>query len=158
MDESPLVHLSQLELKESPLGRGLSELFGSSKQEPEVLDGFQHIPIELLRPGKYQPRHDFDSQALQDLVESIKTQGILQPILVRQVEIDPPKYEIIAGERRWQAAKLAGLTNVPVSIRVTTDERALEIAIIENIQRQDLNLIEEGQAYKRLVDDFDYTH
>jgi ParB family chromosome partitioning protein len=147
--------MSQPEMKESTLGRGLSDLFGNTKQNATKAEGFEQLHVDLLVPGRYQPRKDFDPQALAELAESIRRQGVLQPILVRK---RGATFEIIAGERRWQAAKKAGLNTVPVWIRDINDRDALGFAIIENIQRQDLNLIEEGQAFRRLIDDFNYTH
>jgi len=116
---------------------------------------FQQLPIELLTRGRYQPRKHFDTTALEGLAESIKSSGIIEPIVVRPKE---KQYEIIAGERRWRAAQLAGLATVPCLINEYTDEQAAAVTTIENIQRQDLNPIEEAQAYQRLVDDFKYRH
>lgn len=115
------------------------------------------LPIEWLCRGRFQPRHHFNPQRLSGLAEAIKSQGIIQPIVVRKVE--EKKYEILAGERRWRAAQLAGLTEVPVLIRSdVSDESAIEIAIIENVQREDLNAIEEAEIYQKLNDEFGYTH
>ena len=120
--------------------------------------GQRHIPIEFLHPGKYQPRGTFNAQALEDLAQSIRSNGVLQPILVRPHPSKPSgQYEIIAGERRWRAAQLAQLHEVPVVEKTLTDRDALEIALIENIQRQDLNPLEEAEGYRRLMDEFKYT-
>lgn len=117
---------------------------------------FKDIPIEWLRRGKYQPRRDFNPDSLNELADSIKEQGIIEPIIVRNLA--ERSYEIVAGERRWRAAQLAGLVKVPCVIRDYSDEQAAEVTLIENIQREDLNPIEEAQALLRLTDDFHYTH
>ncbi len=114
------------------------------------------LPIECLSRGQFQPRRDFNEAALQELSESIRAQGVIEPIIVR--EITANKYEIIAGERRWRASQLAGLLRVPCVIRNYSDEEAAEVTLIENIQREDLNPIEEARALSRLLDDFHYTH
>lgn len=116
----------------------------------------KEIPIEFLKPGKYQPRTQFDEQALHELAASIKQTGIIQPIFVRPV--DKNRYEIIAGERRWRAAQIAGLDTVSCLVKTISDADAIAAATIENIQRQDLNPIEEGKAYHRMASDFNYTH
>ena len=113
---------------------------------------YQLLPIESLKSGRYQPRIDFDRNALQELAQSISTQGLIEPLIVR--EISAQYYEIIAGERRWRAAKLAGLTEVPCLIGQYSDEQAATLTLVENIQRESLNVVEEAQAYKRLVDEF----
>lgn len=118
-------------------------------------DKLQYIPIEILKPGNYQPRKNFEPESLQELASSIKTQGLLQPILARKANNN---FEIIAGERRWRAAKMAGLTIVPVMLCETTPEGAAVIGLIENLQRQDLNPIEEAAGYKQLADEFKLTH
>lgn len=115
-----------------------------------------HIPVEFCQRGKYQPRRDMHPEQLEELAESIKAQGVMQPIVVRQ--IGPDKYEIIAGERRWRATQLAGLDTIPAVIRDVPDEAAIAMALIENIQREDLNPIEEAMALKRLQDEFELTH
>jgi ParB family transcriptional regulator, chromosome partitioning protein len=115
-----------------------------------------HIPVEFCQRGKYQPRRDMHPEQLEELAESIKAQGVMQPIVVRQ--IGPDKYEIIAGERRWRATQLAGLDRIPAVIRDVPDEAAIAMALIENIQREDLNPIEEAVALKRLQDEFELTH
>ena len=150
--------------KRSSLGRGLSALFGEVMEEQgqaeERVRLTRLVPIELVRPGKYQPRRRFDEEAIRNLVESVRERGVLQPLLVRKDEDAPPgnqTYEIIAGERRWRAAQLAGLHEVPVLVRSLTDREALEIALIENIQRQDLTPLEEAEGYQRLMDEFEHT-
>ena len=115
------------------------------------------LPIEQLNPGQFQPRKTFDQDALKQLAESVSTHGILQPILVRQLNDNGDSYEIIAGERRWRAAQLAQLHEVPVILAQMNDEEALEIALIENLQREDLNALEEAEGYQRLIDQFGHT-
>lgn len=138
------------------LGRGLSALLGDSEEAtPKVPP--RNLPTELLQPGRFQPRRNFDEEALRALADSVKAQGILQPILVRRNPDNPESYEILAGERRWRAAQAAQLHEVPVIIRELGDREASEIALVENIQRQDLNPIEEAQGYKRLVEEFGHT-
>jgi ParB family transcriptional regulator, chromosome partitioning protein len=145
------------------LGRGLSALFGEEAQEgaPPPVDtpagGSRTIPIGQLHPGKYQPRREFDAESLSALTESIKAQGILQPLLVRRHPDIADAYEIIAGERRWRAAQAAQLHEVPVIIRELGDRETLEIALVENIQRQDLNPLEEAEGYRRLLEEFGHT-
>jgi ParB family chromosome partitioning protein len=136
------------------LGRGLDALLGSD--EPETGERLQQLSVSQLRPGKYQPRTHMDPEAIAQLAESIKAQGVIQPILARFVE--DGKFEIIAGERRWRAAMLAGLDSVPVVVRQVPDEAALSMALIENIQREDLNPIEEATGIRRLIDEFGMTH
>jgi ParB family chromosome partitioning protein len=142
------------------LGRGLSELLSSTQTTTRLAADLPQdphfLPVDLLQPGKYQPRREFDREALQELANSISAQGILQPILVRVIA--PNHYEIIAGERRWRAAQLAGLHQVPVFIRDISDEAAVAMSLIENIQREDLNVMEQAIALKRLGDEFDMTH
>jgi ParB family chromosome partitioning protein len=134
------------------LGRGLSSLIGETKVEPEK----NQLPISDLAPNKYQPRKIFDEVSLEDLTNSIKQRGMIQPIIVRNSNNEKTKYEIIAGERRWLAAQKAGLHNVPVVVTEADDLKSLEFAIVENVQRHDLNPLEEAQGYKRLIDDFSY--
>ena len=134
------------------LGRGLSSLIGETKVEPKK----NQLAVSDLVPNKYQPRKIFDELNLEDLTNSIKQRGIVQPIIVRQSYDDKSKYEIIAGERRWLAAQRAGLHNVPVVVTEADDLKSLEFAIVENVQRHDLNPLEEAQGYKRLIDDFSY--
>ena len=134
------------------LGRGLSSLIGESKVEPQK----NLLPVSDLTPNKYQPRKNFDKSSLEDLTNSIKERGMIQPIIVRKSFDNNLKYEIIAGERRWLAAQKAGLHNVPVVITDADDLKSLEFAIVENVQRHDLNPLEEAQGYKRLIDEFSY--
>ena len=134
------------------LGRGLSSLIGETKVEPQK----NQISISDLVPNKYQPRKIFDKANLEELTNSIKERGLIQPIIVRKSNNDKSKFEIIAGERRWLAAQRAGLHNVPVVITEADDLKSLEFAIVENVQRHDLNPLEEAQGYKRLIDDFSY--
>ena len=134
------------------LGRGLSSLIGEIKVETQK----NQLSISDLIPNKYQPRKIFDEDNLNDLTNSIKERGILQPIIVRKSNDDRAKFEIIAGERRWLAAQRAGLHSVPVVITVADDLKSLEFSIVENIQRHDLNPLEEAQGYKRLIDEFSY--
>jgi ParB family chromosome partitioning protein len=147
--------------RRSSLGRGLNALFGEAAGgDLEPSDSgrqSRHIPIEFVTPGKFQPRRKFDPDAIQSLVDSVRERGVLQPLLVRRHPDDPKIYEIIAGERRWRAAQIAGLHEVPVVLRELTDREALEIALIENIQRQDLTALEEAEGYKRLMDEFGHT-
>ncbi len=142
------------------LGRGLGQLFGDDAQDYAELDKHRQaksVPIDQIYPGRFQPRKHFDEEALATLVESIKAQGILQPILVRRHPESANAYEIIAGERRWRAAQLAQLHEVPILIKDLPDRDALEVALVENIQRQDLNAVEEAEGYRRLVDEFGHT-
>ncbi|MBM3534198.1 MAG: ParB/RepB/Spo0J family partition protein [Alphaproteobacteria bacterium] len=142
------------------LGRGLGQLFGEEAQDYAELDRLRStksVPIDQIYPGRFQPRKHFDEEALSSLVESIKAQGILQPILVRRHPESSNAYEIIAGERRWRAAQLAQLHEVPILIKDLPDRDALEVALVENVQRQDLNPIEEAEGYRRLVDEFGHT-
>ena len=134
------------------LGRGLSSLIGENKVE----DIKNQLPISDLSPNKYQPRKNFDEANLEDLTNSIKERGMIQPIIVRKSTNDKTKFEIIAGERRWLAAQRAGLHNVPVVVTEADDLKSIEFAIIENVQRHDLNPLEEAQGYKRLIDEFSY--
>ena len=134
------------------LGRGLSSLIGETKVEPQK----NQVSISDLVPNKYQPRKIFDEASLEDLTNSIKVRGMIQPIIVRSLNNDRSKFEIIAGERRWLAAQRAGLHNVPVVITEADDLKSLEFAIVENVQRHDLNPLEEAQGYKRLIDEFSY--
>jgi ParB family chromosome partitioning protein len=138
------------------LGRGLSALLG---EEPvtEPARGVRELPIEKLHPNRYQPRTRFDDAAIEDLAASIRARGILQPILVRPSAGRPGEYEIVAGERRWRAAQRARLHAVPVIERGLSDDESLEIAIVENVQRQDLSPIDEARGYRRLVDEFGHS-
>ncbi|MGL5631038.1 MAG: ParB/RepB/Spo0J family partition protein, partial [Azovibrio sp.] len=145
-------------MKLKGLGRGLDALLSASGANRP--DEQRELPVDRLRPGKYQPRTRMDQASLAELSVSIKAQGIIQPILVRAIDATPgaERYEIVAGERRWRAAKLAGLHEVPVLVRNIPDEQALAIALIENIQREDLNPLEEAQGLQRLIDEFKLTH
>ncbi len=137
------------------LGRGLDALLGESEHPPQR-DRQASLPIAQLQPGRYQPRTQIDLESISDLAESIRVQGVMQPILVRPM--DGGMHEIIAGERRWRAATAAGLESVPVLIREVDDEHALAMALIENIQREDLNPLEEAQGVQRLIAEFGMTH
>lgn len=150
-------------LKKKGLGRGLEALLGSPAEIVEVVrqDGAPTVlKLEQMQPGKYQPRTRMDEGALQELAASIRAQGLMQPILVRKVDSDgaAQKYEIIAGERRFRASRLAGLTEVPVLVKDVPDEAAAAMALIENIQREDLNPLEEAQGIARLIREFQFTH
>ena len=134
------------------LGRGLSSLIGETKVESKT----NNLPLSDIVPNKYQPRKNFDEENLKDLTNSIKERGIIQPIIVRKSNTGNSKFEIIAGERRWLAARKAGLHNIPVVVTEADDLKSLEFAIVENVQRHDLNPLEEAQGYKRLIDEFSY--
>src|SRR5499425_3764411 len=150
------------------LGRGLADLLGSRATAPVAMPPVQvgeeltKLPLDLLQRGRYQPRMDMRPETLSELADSIKAQGVVQPIVVRPLE--PPvngesqRYEIIAGERRWRAAQMAGLTEIPAVIREIPDEAAIAVALIENIQRENLNPLEEARALSRLVSEFGLTH
>lgn len=142
--------------KQKGLGRGLDALLSGNGNTDFAEESLQSLEIEKLQPGKYQPRTNMDQVALAELAESIKAQGVMQPILVRPVNAD--QYEIIAGERRWRAAQLAGLTEVPALIREVSDESALAMSLIENIQRENLNPLEEAMGIQRLINEFGMTH
>ena len=142
------------------LGRGLSALLGDDSEDyakREKKHGNKNVPIEFLRPGKFQPRHSIDKANIEELAQSIRDKGILQPILVRRHPDDPSAYEIIAGERRWRAAQRASLHEVPVIIKELADRNALEVALVENLQRLDLSPLEEAESYRRLMQEFEYT-
>jgi ParB family chromosome partitioning protein len=138
------------------LGRGLDALLAGDIGSVGEADSLRMLKIEQMQPGKYQPRSYMDDEALQTLAASIKSQGIMQPILVRQLADE--QFEIIAGERRWRASQIAGLSEVPVLVREIADEAALAMALIENIQRENLNPLEEAIGVKRLIDEFSMTH
>ncbi len=152
--------------KKRGLGRGLDALLGpkgavtpvsvAAVAEPQPGEVLRKLQIDLLQPGKYQPRREMDEAKLAELAESIKAQGVIQPILVRPLE--GGKHEIIAGERRWRASKLAGLDEVPVVVRELEDRTVIAMALIENIQREDLNPLEEAEALQRLISEFSLTH
>ena len=152
-----------MSLKKRGLGRGLDALLTTGKpvsatesQVESRQSELQNLPIEWLQPGKYQPRKDMSQDALEELASSIRAQGVIQPIVVRPVGTD--RYEIIAGERRWRASQLAGLAEVPCMLKDVPDEAAVAIALIENIQREDLNAMEEAVALQRLLSEFELTH
>lgn len=145
--------------RKSGLGKNLNVFLSKAKTAPSKTtqdSGLTKLAIDNLQPGEYQPRKDMTQEALAELSESIKQQGLLQPIVARAIATD--KYEIIAGERRWRASKLAGLTDVPVMLHEVDDKTALAMALVENIQREDLNPIEEARALGRLIDEFELTH
>jgi len=158
--------------KRKGLGRGLDALLGGGSpatSSPDVSttetataptttkdEELKYVPVDLIQRGKYQPRRDMHPEALEELAESIKAQGVMQPIVIRPISAD--KYEIIAGERRWRATQIAGLDKIPAVVRDVPDEAAIAMALIENIQREDLNPIEEAVALKRLQDEFELTH
>jgi len=148
--------------KKRGLGRGLEALLGpkaaaeAPKLEAVPGDILRNLPINALHPGRYQPRQHWDDEKLAELADSIKVQGVIQPIVVR--EIEGHGFEIIAGERRWRASKLAGLSEIPAVVRKADDRTMVAMALIENIQREDLNPLEEAQALQRLIDEFSLTH
>ncbi len=148
--------------KKKGLGRGLTALFGDQKSEVKKKEkkGLNRLTASIgdLSPNKYQPRIHFDEEKLLELANSIRKNGIIQPIAVREDKVDPGRYEIVAGERRWLAAQKAGLHEVPIVLLDLDDHEALEVAIVENIQRDDLNIIEEAKGYKRLSEEFGYDH
>ena len=146
-----------MNVKKRGLGRGLDALLGEVPNAVKLDNSDSHtLPIDVLQRGKYQPRRDMNAEKLQELANSIAMQGIVQPIVVRSVSSG--RYEIIAGERRWRAAQIAGLQNVPVIIKEMDDRTAIAIALIENIQREDLNALEEAEALHRLLTEFTMTH
>jgi ParB family transcriptional regulator, chromosome partitioning protein len=150
--------------KKRGLGRGLDALLGGMQNEPasaaaksgETKESLNRLPVDLIQRGRYQPRREFDADALRELADSIAAQGVIQPIVVRPVEND--RYELIAGERRWRAAQQAGLDEIPVVIKDVTEEAAMAMGLIENIQREDLNPLEEANALSRLLHEFGLTH
>lgn len=146
-------------VKKRGLGKGLDALLGSHEDlsKPSSADTLQTLAIDLIQRGLYQPRQDFDSEALNELADSIRVQGVIQPIVVRPLA-GKKSYEIIAGERRWRAAQIAGLYDIPVIVKDVNDQTAMCLALIENIQRQDLNPLEEARALERLIKEFDMTH
>lgn len=160
-------------VKKRGLGKGLEALLGSgatafqkspdstgsTESSDSALSGeFQHLAVDVIQRGRFQPRINFDPDALQELADSIKAQGVVQPIVVRPLSATPGQYELVAGERRWRATQLAGLQNIPAVIRDISDQEAMAIALIENIQREELNPIEEAKALERLVGEFGLTH
>ncbi|MCU7810088.1 MAG: ParB/RepB/Spo0J family partition protein [Candidatus Thiodiazotropha sp. (ex Notomyrtea botanica)] len=150
--------------KKRGLGRGLDALLGGAQSEPEAKphtgagasDSLNRLPVDLIQRGRYQPRREFDADTLHELAESIAAQGVIQPVIVRPVENG--RYELIAGERRWRAAQQAGLDEIPVVIKEVTEEAAMAMGLIENIQREDLNPLEEANALSRLLHEFGLTH
>jgi len=140
-------------IKQKGLGRGLDALLGGDEAPRDAL---AMLPVGRIRPGKYQPRTKMDPEALAELAASIKSQGLIQPLLVRRIERD--RYELIAGERRWRAAQMAGLDEVPALVRDVSDEATLAMSLIENIQRENLNPMEEAAGLQRLIDEFKMTH
>lgn len=143
------------------LGKGLGALLGEAAEDYAQVDQVRApktVPVEMLHPGPLQPRRQFDAAALADLAQSIRERGILQPILVRRHPSKPSEYQIIAGERRWRASQQAGLHEVPVTIREFSDAEVLEVAIVENVQREDLSAIEEAEGYQKLISDYGHTH
>ena len=146
-------------IRKKGLGRGLSALFGDETQKTPAKDGeINRVALSDLIRNPYQPREAFNEAKLEELTNSIKKNGIIQPIAVRPHKSEAGKYEIVAGERRWLAAQKAGLHNIPVTVLNLSDVESLEVAIVENIQRDDLNPVEEARGYKRLSEEFDYDH
>jgi ParB family chromosome partitioning protein len=143
-------------VKSKRLGRGLDALLAGNDDNVRRGESLRNLDVSLLQPGKYQPRTRMDKESLAELAESIKTQGVMQPVLVRAVSAG--RFEIIAGERRWRAAQLAGLPEVPAMIREVADDAALAMSLIENIQREDLNPLEEALGIQRLIKEFGMTH
>jgi len=146
--------------KRKSLGRGLSALLGEETKRSigvDDLKGSKQVPVEFLHPGRYQPRHSIDEERIEELAQSVRENGIIQPLLVRPHPDEPGVFEIIAGERRWRAAQMAKLHEVPVIIRELNDQEALEIGLVENLQRQDLSPLEEADGYQRLMQEFSHT-
>lgn len=154
--------------KKRGLGRGLDELLGigsvttDKAEDREEKTGSQHslrnLPVDVIQKGRYQPRHEIAQEALQELADSIRAQGVVQPVVVRPLSGQAGKYELIAGERRWRASQLAGLHEIPAVIRDVPDQAAMAMGLIENIQREELNPIEEAGALQRLIEEFGLTH
>src|SRR5690606_16240402 len=138
------------------LGRGLDALLNAGSESAPQADAPRELKLDALVPGRFQPRTHMDQEALQELAESIRSQGVIQPVVVRP--IGSGRFEILAGERRWRAAGIAGLTHVPVVVRDVPDRAAMAMALVENIQREDLNPLEQAAGLKRLVDEFGLTH
>jgi ParB family chromosome partitioning protein len=143
-------------MKAKGLGRGLDALLGGTTQDEVPREALLTLPVARIRPGRYQPRTKMDQQALAELAASIRSQGLMQPLLVRPVDRD--RFELIAGERRWRAAQMAGLEEVPALVREVPDDAALAMSLIENIQRENLNPMEEAAGVQRLIDEFKMTH
>lgn len=149
-----------LENKRQSLGRGLSSLLGEEVKgqvRQELSSGSRQVAVESLKPGRYQPRHFMDEVKIEELAQSVRENGIIQPLLVRRIADDKGSLEIIAGERRWRAAQMAKIHEVPVIIKEMTDQEALEIGLVENLQRQDLTVLEEADGYQRLIEEFSHT-
>ncbi len=153
--------------KKRGLGRGLDELLGIGAQNPAPVSTEQaaqaggdlrNLPVDLIQKGRYQPRHEIAQEALQELADSIRAQGVVQPVVVRPLPEQAGKFELIAGERRWRAAQLAGLHEIPAVVRDVPDQAAMAMGLIENIQREELNPIEEAAALQRLIEEFGLTH
>ncbi|MCG6934496.1 MAG: ParB/RepB/Spo0J family partition protein [Proteobacteria bacterium] len=154
--------------KKRGLGRGLDQLLGIAAEAtsagneatgvPAVGGDLRNLPVDAIQKGRYQPRHDIAEEALQELADSIRAQGVVQPVLVRPLSGQSGKYELIAGERRWRATQLAGLHEIPAVIREVPDQSAMAMGLIENIQREELNPIEEAGALQRLIEEFGLTH
>jgi ParB family chromosome partitioning protein len=153
--------------KKRGLGRGLDELLGISTTEmsstptsgePQTGGDLRALPVDVIQKGRYQPRHEIAQEALQELADSIRAQGVVQPVVVRPLPEDKTKYELIAGERRWRAAQLAGLHEIPAVVRNVPDQAAMAMGLIENIQREELNPMEEAAALQRLIEEFGLTH
>jgi ParB family chromosome partitioning protein len=151
-------------MKKRGLGRGLDTLLGSATEPASVEEAkvsgsdLRHLDVDLIERSRYQPRQDFDQSALQELADSIRAQGVVQPVVVRPLGSQAGRYELIAGERRWRAAQLAGLHEIPAVVREVDDQAAMAMALIENIQREALNPIEEATALHRLIEEFGLTH
>jgi ParB family chromosome partitioning protein len=144
--------------RRSPLGRGLAALLGEAENRADGgAGGLREVAIETIRPGAYQPRRQFDEVELEALAQSVREKGVLQPLLVRPVDEAEAAFELVAGERRWRAAQRAGLHRVPVLVRALADVEVLEIALVENLQREDLTALEEAEAYRRLIQEFGRT-
>ncbi len=155
--------ITRIQPRRRTLGRGLGSLLGEAKTDYAQLDSegnarpSKTVAIDLLSPLPFQPRRYFNTEALEELASSIREKGVLQPIMVRRHPVEAGQYQIIAGERRWRASSIAGLHEVPIIIRDFNDSEALEVALIENVQRQDLNIIEEAEGYDRLVNEYNHT-
>lgn len=148
------------EKKRQSLGRGLSSLLGEEakgRAGADSIRGSRQVPVESLVPGRYQPRHFMDEVKIEELAQSVRENGIIQPLLVRRHAEEEGSYEIIAGERRWRAAQMAKVHEVPVIVKELTDQEALEIGLVENLQRQDLSVLEEADGYQRLIEEFSHT-
>ncbi len=149
--------MSEEQPRKRNLGRGLSALLGDGGEDLDRVRSARTVPIGQLRPSPYQPRHHFDDEDMAALVQSVKELGVLQPILVRRRKDEPEAYEIVAGERRWRAAQKAQLHEVPIILKDIADSSVLEIALVENVQREDLSPLEEAEGYRRLMNEFGHT-